>query len=405
MADIGRLLSLTAGLNASLNLFDSAPGSFLPLLPRSSVPSLLPRGRTPIERPIVTVDGRRLPRIHGARDIGAIEMPLEFKGANNNTGGAVATWEDKLEAGVLLASLFGAVATATVGAAPTVAGGSGTALTASSTALANLDIVLVPTSAGGEIRQVVSGGGTTSLVLNAALVGTPTNAATIIRLGRYAHSPSTTNHKHVWFNAEWENARRRYRDCAPSAFSLTIPNTGLVEFDSTWMPNDYDDTAEANPAFVSPTAGSPIVSGGNTFIVAAKSLMLRSAKLTVGLGLAMRETSTGANGVKGGVCADKTAVMLEGECYVGDDVGTIGELVDDSGTPSLDDILGTDAALGAAITTRDVMLQVGTVPGACMFIRLPEADIRGQVVEGGAFNVLKFSAMACGATPLYLGVG
>jgi hypothetical protein len=405
MTDVNRLRSLTAGINAALNSFNTAPSTFTTLQPRTSVPSMAPRAREAIERPVVVVDGRRLPRLHGPRNIAAIELPLEMKGANSNTGGAVSDWEAKLEQGNLLASLFGAVGVATTGSAPTVSGGSGTSLTASSTVLANNDIILIPTSAGNELRQVVSGGGSTSIVLNVAMVGTPTNGATIIRLGRYTVAPSLTNHKHMWFNAEGETWRRRYKDCAPMQFSLNIPATGMVEFDSAWTPTDWDDAAEANPSFAAPTAGSPIVSGNNALFIAARSLMFKTAKLTVVNGTQMRESSTGPNGVLGGVCADKTNIMLEAECYVGDDNPSIGEFVDDSGTPSMDDILGSDATLGGSITTRDVMLQVGTVAGQCLFLRLPEADIRGETTENGALTMLKLTMMATGAAPLHLGVG
>lgn len=407
MTDVGRLLSLTAGINAALNSIGTAPGAFTTLLPRGTVPSLLPRSREPLDRKLAAVDGRRFLRAQGRKNIDPITLPLEMKGINANTGAAVGDWEAKQEAGMLWPSLFGSVATPTIGAKPTVAvsGSSTAALEASSNVLAALDIFGVTTSVGFEIRQVTAGGGTTTITPNAAFLGVPVAGADIIRFGRYTHAPSVTDHKHVWLNAEWENARRRYSDCAPASFVLTIPNSGFVELDVVVNPNDYADAAEANPAFASPTAGSPIVAGGCQFVIAAKQLMIRNAKLTVDNGVAMRESSTGVNGVVGGVCADKTNVMLEGEIYIGGDTPTIGELVDDSGTPSLDNILGSDAVIGEVATARDVMLQVGGAAGAAMFIRIPEADIRGEVVEGGAFNVLKFQAFATGAVPLYFGVG
>lgn len=404
MTDVSRLLSLTAGINAALNSIGTAPGAFTAIQPRSTVPSLLPRSREAIDRPLPSQDGRRFPRLQGRRNIDAINLPLELKGINNNTGGAVADWEAKQEAGMLWPSLFGAVAAATLNAAPTATSAAGVVLTASTNVLANLDIIGVATDKGLEWRQVVSGGGTTTPSMNAALLGTVVPGSTIIRAARYTHAPSTTNHKHVWFNAEWENLRRRYSDCAPGGFEIVIPTTGIVEFNSTWLPNDWSDQAEADPAFSAPTAGQPVVSGGCSFIIAAKALMMLNAKLTVDNGTVMRESSTGVNGVVGGVCADKTRVMLEVEVYVGNDSPTIGELVDDSGTPSLDNILGSDAAIGDAITTRDVMLCVGVTAGASIFMRLPEADIRGEVVEGGPFNRAKLTCMATGSTPLYFGV-
>ena len=408
MTDVSRLVSLTYGINASATTIGTAPGSFAPLLPRSTPTSFFPRSRAVIERPLANTDGRRLARIQGVKDIAELSLPLEFKGVDSNTGAGVTTnWESKLEQGNLLASLFGGVGTlTTAGAAPTVSSGSGTSLTVSSNVIANNDIILFTTSVGTEIRQVASGGGTTTLTLDRAMVGTATAATTVYRAARYTMATATTIHTPVWFDAEGENWRRRFSDCQPSSMVLNIPNAGLVEADFGFMPNDYADNAETpTPSFAAPTAGSPVVSGGSAFFIGSTAFMLRSARLTVNVGMVMRETTTGINGVRGGVATDKSNIMLEGELYVGDNGGSIGELVDDSGTPTLDSILGTDAATGASITSLDLSLAVGTAAGAALYIRIPAADLRSPGVrEGGPFAVLPFQAMATGASPLTLGV-
>lgn len=412
MTDVARLVNLTYGINASATTIGTAPGSFAPLLPRSTPASFFPRSRAVIERPLANTDGRRLARLQGVKDIAELALPLEFKGVNNNTGiGVTTNWESSLEQGNLLASLFGGVAAlTTTGAAPTVSSGSGTSLTVSSNVIANNDIILFTTSVGTEVRQVASGGGTTTLTLDRAMLGTATAATTVYRAARYTMATATTIHTPVWFDAEGENWRRRYSDCQPSSMVLNIPNAGLVEADFSFMPNDYADNAETpTPSFAAPTAGSPVVSGGSAFFIGSGvspvAFMLRNARLTVNVGMVMRETTTGINGVRGGVATDKSNIMLEGELYVGDNGGSIGELVDDSGTPTLDSILGTDAATGAGITTLDLCLNVGTVAGAALYIRIPAADVRSTGVrEGGPFAVLPFQAMATGASPLTLGV-
>lgn len=408
MTDVSRLLSLTYGINAAAQTIGTAPLSFNPLLPRSQVGSMFPRSRTPIDRPLYSVDGRRFPRIHGVKDIAAIDVPLEFKGVNSNTGAAVAAWEAKMEQGNLLASLFGALGVATTGAAPTVSSNGPATLTVSSSVLADLDIILVTTSTGVEARQIISGGGTTTVTVDRNWVGTPTAASTVIRAARWQVSTALTAHLPIWFNAEGENWRRRYADCQPNSMTLNVPNAGLVEFDCQFLPNDWDDQVEADPAFSAPTAGSPIVSGGSAFFIGSTPYMLRNARLTMANGAVMRETTTGINGVRGGVCTDKTNIMLEGELYVGNNTGTVGELVDDAGTPSLNDILGDGLSTGAAITTYDIALQVGTAAGAALYVRIPAADIRSAGVrEGGPFAVLPFQAMATTPTtgaPMTLGV-
>lgn len=412
MTDVSRLVSLTYGINAAAQTIGTAPGTFSPLLPRSTPTSFFPRSRAVIERPLANTDGRRLARIQGVKNVAELALPLEFKGINNNTGiGVTTNWESSMEQGNLLASLFGGVAAlTTTGAAPTVSSGTGTSLTVSSNVIANNDIILFTTSVGNEVRQVASGGGTTTLTLDRAMVGTASAGTTVIRAARYTMATATTVHLPVWFDAEGENWRRRYSDCQPSSMVLNIPNAGLVEADFSFMPNDYIDNAETpTPSFVAPTSGSPVVSGGSAFFIGSNAFMLRNARLTVNVGMAMRETTTGANGIRGGVATDKSNIMLEGELYVGDNNGgganSIGELVDDGGTPTLDSILGTDAATGAGITTLDIMLAVGTVAGAAMYIRIPAADVRSEgVTEGGPFAVLPFQAMATGPSPITLGV-
>lgn len=409
MTDVARLVNLTYGINASATTIGTAPGAFATLLPRSTPASFFPRTRQAIDRPLASVDGRRFARVLGPKDVGELSLPLEFKGVDTNTGGAVAAWEAKMEQGNLLASLFGGVATATTGAAPTVVSGSGTALVASSTVIANNDILLLTTSVGTEIRQVASGGGTANLTLDRALVGTATASSTIIRGGRYTMATATTIHSPVWFDAEGENWRRRYSDCQPSSLVLNVPNAGLVEADFAFMPNDWSDETDGSPSFSAPTAGSPIVSGGSGFFIGSNAFMLRNARLTVNVGMAMRETTTGANGIRGGVAADKTNIMLEGELYVGSNTGAIGNAQDDSGgagvSPFLNDILGDGFSAGTVATTQDIMLSVGSAAGAALYVRIPAADIRSPGVrEGGAFAVLPFQAMATGASPLTLGV-
>jgi hypothetical protein len=416
MSDVTRLTSLTYGLNASATTIGTAPGTFATVLPRSSPTSFLPRSRQAIDRALYSVDGRRFMRVFGVKDIGELQLPVEFKGVSGNTGAGITSaggWELVMEQGNLLASLFGSTAaTTTVGAAPTVTSGTGSSLTVSTNVLANLDIILVQTSIGTEARQVVSGGGTTTVTVDRAWVGTPTASSTVIRAARYSVSTSQTIHTPVWFNCEGENWRRRYADCQPSSLVLNVPNAGLVEADFAFLPNDWDDQAEANPAFAAPTAGSPVVSGGSQFFIGANSFMLRNARLTVNVGMVMRETTTGINGIRGGLATDKTNIMLEGELYVGDNAGVIGDVSDDTGgagvSPFLNDILGDGSATGTAPSSVDVSLQVGTAAGAAMFLRIPAADFRSAGVrEGGPFAVLPFQAFAtapASGSPFSLGV-
>lgn len=412
MTDVARLLDLQFGLQSSTGDFSSTPGTVSRLLPRSTS-GLLPRQRTPVERPLYSSDGRRYAQVRGVKDLGPIELGMEFRGMSNASGGAV-TVQSVMEQARMLDSFFGTAASAITGAATTVTGGtpgSGTLTVTAGTNIADGDMVCFTTGSsapfGLVMREVASGGTTTTLTLDRAYTGTPTSGATVFRAARWNLSTSTTHHTHGYFRAEGESWRRDYFGCAPSQMSLDLPDGGLVGFSSSWMPTDWTDVAEANPSYSDPTAGQPIVNAAADFRIAGVAFLLKSAKLTASNGMQVRTTSTGTNGMLGAVAADKTSVMLEGSIYVGDNAASIGELVDNSGTPDLDSLLGASATVGAAITTRDISLAVGGAANACMYLRIPAADFRGSVQEDGGLTVFRFEAMATvpsSGSPFRLGV-
>jgi hypothetical protein len=417
MTDISRLQTLRYALHANATTFTGTPGSLFPLQITDEASSFLPRQRTPIDRSLRSLSGRRFPHIRGAQDVGDLTVATEFKGVNSNTGGAVTDWEAKMEQGYLLASLFGAVAPATSSTAPTVAASGHTpatgVLAVVGTTTANGQVVAFATAAGLQIGRIESGGGTTTLTLQHPYSGAPTTGATVFRLGVYSVSDSVTSHVHAFFAAEGENWRRDYFGCAPMSLNIGIPNTGALTMSSVFSPTSWSDVAEVNPAYADPTAGSPIVNDGGIFRLDGVEYLLRNASITYNCATAIRETATRANGRLGGVCGtgEGKSFMIEGELYIGAPNGGLtapelaGELVDNVASPSLVNLLGSDVAAGQVSTAREVALQVGTEIGGCMYALLPTADFRATVQTSGAFPVVRFQAMGTGALPAVLAVG
>jgi hypothetical protein len=418
MTDILRLQTLRYALHTNASTFTGTPGSLFPLQITDDGASFLPRQRTPIERPLKSLGGRRYPHIRGAQDTADVSVVLEMKGVNSNTGAAVATWETKLEQGYLLQSLFGTAAPATTGAAPTIAAAGHTPSTGvvAFTAAANVQngaVIAFATSSGLQIGRVETGGGatTTSVTLQHPYSGTPTNAATVYRLAVYDVSDSVTGHIHAFFAAEGEDWRRDYFGCAPMSMNIAVPNTGLVTMSSTFSPTTWSDVAEANPAYADPTAGNPLVNDGAIFRLDGVEFLLRNASITYNCATAMRETSSRTNGKLGGVCGtgDGKSFMIEGELYLGDASTVLPEAIDNgsyaAGAPQLVSMLGSDVAAGQISTAREVSLQIGTEIGGCMYALLPSADFRATMQAGGAFPVVKFQAMGTGALPATLAVG
>jgi len=410
MTDISRLQTLRYALHTNATTFTGTPGVLSPLQITDEASSFLPRQRTPIDRSLRSLSGRRFPHLRGAQDVGDLTVACEFKGVNSNTGGAVSDWEAKTEQGYLLASLFGALAPATTSTAPTIAAAGHTpasgVVAVVGTNTANGQVVAFATSAGLQIGRIESGGGTTSLTLQHPYAGTPTTSATVFRLGVYSVSDSTTSHVHAFFAAEGEDWRRDYFGCAPMSMNIGIPNTGALTMSSVFSPSTWSDVAESNPAYADPTAGNPIVNDGAYFRLDGVEYLLRNASITYNCATAIRETASKTNGRLGGVCGtgDGKNFMIEGELYISDSA-TLGEIQDNAGTPSLVNLLGSDVAAGQISTAREVALQVGTEIGGGLYALLPTADFRATVQTSGAFPVVRFQAMGTGPSPAILAVG
>ena len=411
MTDVARLSTLRYGLHSDAYTFTGTP-SLVPLRLTDDGASFLPRNRAPLMRNLRSLSGRRYAHARGVQDLADLSINTEFRGVNNNTGGAVSDWEAKMEQGYLLASLFGAVAPATTGDAPTINSSGHTpasgvlGVNTNSTNTANGHVIAFPTTAGLQIGRIASGGGTSSVTLEHPYSGTPTTGGTITRLAVYSVSDSVTHHVHSMFTAEGEDWRRDYFGCAPMSMALALPNAGLVGMTSVFSPTSFSDVAEANPSHAEPTSGSPIVVDACKMWFAGLDVIARDISINYSCATTPRTASTRTNGKVGGVCGtgDGKTFTIEFSVYVGD--GNLsGELTDGSTTPDLNALLGDDDAAGDIATTREISLQVGTEVGACMYAFLPEADcvVTTQHVDG--LTVARVVATGTGSLPAILAVG
>lgn len=410
MTDVARLSTLRYGLHTDAYTFTGTP-SLSVLRPTDDGASFLPRNRAPLARNLRSLSGRRYAHARGVQDLADLTINTEFRGVNSNTGGAVTDWEAKMEQGYLLASLFGAVAPATTGAATTAttagsSGATGTLVVASGAGISNGQVIAFASSTGLQVARVESGGGTTTLTLSHPFEGTVTNGTTVFRLAVYSVSDSVTHHVHAMFAAEGEDWRRDYFGCAPMSMALALPNTGLVGMTSVFSPTSFADVAEVNPSHAEPTAGSPIVVDACKMWFAGLDVIARDISINYSCATTARTASTRTNGKVGGVCGtgDGKTFTIEFSLYLGD--GNLsGELTDGSTTPDLNALLGDDDAAGDIATTRKVSLQVGTEIGAVMYAYLPEADcvVTTQHVDG--LTVARVVATGTGSLPAILAVG
>ena len=412
MTDVARLSTLRYGLHSNAFTFTGTP-TLVPLRLTDDGASFLPRNRTPIPRPLRSLSGRRYSHIRGVQDLADITVATEFRGVNSNTGAAVSDWEAKMEQGYLLASLFGAVAPATTGAAPTAAASGHTpasgivAFTAASN-VQNGAVIGFATSAGFQVGRVASGGGasTTSVTLDHPYSGTPTTSTTVFRMGVYTVNDAVTHHVHAMFSAEGEDWRRDYFGCMPMSMSLAVPNAGLMTMSSVFSPTSFAHLAEANPVHAEPTSGNPIVVDACKMWFAGLDVIARDLTINYSAATAPRVASTRTNGRLGGVSStgDGKTFVMEFSVYLGDG-NLAGEVRDSTGSPTLNELIGDSSSSGQPSTTRKVSLQVGSEAGAVVYAYLPEADCVVTTQHTDGLTVARVVATGTGALPAILAVG
>ena len=395
MTDSANLVDLKFAMHASTSDFTSTPTG-VTIHPIQRPTSLLRKSRNPIMRPHARLDGRNLVHAWGAKDLSPFTIEMEMRGVATNTGGTK-TWQTSMEQGTLLDSLFGADAAAiTVGTVPTLSTWSGTSVTlaggAASMTVGDM-IGVLDTSGNLQIREITAGTASVNLTVDRALTGTPSTGSTVYHCARWDHSASTTAHKHGYFRAEFESHRTDFFGCAPKSFELDFVDGGPLVFRHTWMPNDWQDVAEANPSYAAPTAGG-LITGNLQFFIGSTQFLIRDAKFSVDNGQVQRKTGSGPNGVQGGVAADKRQILMTGSLYLGDNALSLNEIVDDSGTPALGIFTGDSAVAGDLAGTYDVAIQAGTAVGQALYLRLPAAAFRGNVVEKDGLLCVDFTAMA-----------
>ena len=409
MTDVSRLLTVRHALHSDSSTFTGTPGTLFPLRCTDDVAGLYPRNRVALARNLRSQGGRRYSHARGSQDVADITLATEFRGVDSNTGAAVAAWEAKMEQGLLLQSMFGAVAPATTGVAPTIAASGHTPLSGilavAGLTTANGQVIAFATTTGLQMGRILSGGGTTSLTLDHPYTGTPTTAATVFRMAVYTVADSVTHHVHAFLTGEGESWRRDYSGCAPMSMALSLASGQLVGMSSVFSPTSWADVAEADPAHAEPTAGSPIVADRVRLMIDGVEYFASNLSINYSNATQIRDVDTiGGNGRLGGVCGagDGKSFTIEGEVLIGATSPALtGELADAAMVP----LLGSDVNAGAVSTVREVALMVGSDVGAIMYALLPTADFVASTAIVNGLSRMKFTAVGTGTLPAVLAVG
>lgn len=387
---ISRVVEIRAGKHASAADFSSTPGSLIALEPDSH--GFMPPDRRRIRRSFASLDNRRLADIVGPVDLAPCALVVPVRGASVSAGAAFDP-ETATELGVLFDCVFGAASVDPASTGTTATGGNGATPNITVTSGTNyVDgmAILFDTDTGTFAREIVSGGGTGTLVLDRTYTGTPTG--TVHRLAHWDATPANSEHVHAYFDVEGEDWRRIYAGCM-SSLDLDMKEADVVKASFSWLPTNVTDSADANPSHTAPTAGSYIVNVNGDLRIGNASFLARDLKFSLGASPVARPSIQGPQGVSGYVVPNLDECKLTGRFYLGDNASSLGEIVDDSGTPSLDSLQGGNT-VGALPTTRDVAVQIGTIAGACLYLRIRAAEFRAKIVDVDGQPCVDFTAYA-----------
>ncbi len=387
-AEIDRILDLRFGKHSSAASFTATPGTLRRLNPETC--DFRPKDHRRLERVLKSADNKRFSGVIGPSDLSAHQLSMMLRGTSS-PGGAAFTPQSTMDCADVLDVVVGSASPGPVGVACTaVAAGSDGAtktLVLSGTSYANGDMLLFSTDVGVFLREVVSGGGTTTVVLDRIFTGTVVNGGAVARAARWNHDPTVHDHVHGGFSVEAENWKQLVLGCMAESMEITFAEGEVAMLTTSWLPTVLTPDVDGSLSFTAPTAGQEIVCVNGAFWIGDVQYLTENMVLRWNNRLRPRRTPQGANGVLGYVVVEQDDVSLSGRIYAGSNSGSLGEMQYDAGTPSFRDLTEGN-------TTRDIAFQIGTVAGAALYVRIPAADIRATAVESDGLTMWEVQAMA-----------
>lgn len=397
MTSLDRMKSVRFGLHSSVSDFSSTPGT-LPFL-EPKVAGLMPFDTERLDENVFRGDGMDSPAIVGVKTLPDIQLDLDMRGVASNTGGALAA-ATATEVGPLLNSIMGVSSVDPSGASTTITAdnGSTSSLTlASTTNFADGVGVLFETTSGRVVREQVSKLGSVLTLDRAWVDGAPASDAVPYRSVYWTLEQAVNAHVHAMMRGEGQDWRRDFVGCAGSLV-ISGAEGKPVSFSSKWKPTDWADADEANPSFVAPTAGNYIMNINGGLWIGAEKFMFKSWSLDLGFEVQPAGSITGPNGVQG-YKVTKKAPVLTGMLYFGTGGASVGEISDSAGNVRFDQIQGlinkgltTAKAKGSRADTYDIALQVDDRPGACLYVRMPAAELSGTMTIDNGLEMISLIA-------------
>lgn len=396
MTDINRVQLVQYGNHSSTTDLSAVPGSLVSLDCEEA--DVLPRDVNRLERNLYRDDNAEYADVIAEKGLDELSLGLLLRGVANNTGGALVA-NTATEVGRMMESMMGAAATDPTNTGTTITadtGALGTLTVTAGTNYANGVGILFMDGNGEYIaRELVSGGGTTTLTLDRNHVdGAPGSDNIPYRSVYWTLAPSVSMHTHGFIRARGANWERSYFGCAGS-LRLSMKEKEAVKFQTKWRPTNWTDTTVA-AAYSAPSAGDYVMGLNSKMYIGSDAVLLKGCDIDLGYTIAPRETASSANGLLGYMVTRKQPV-IEGSLYFGVAGLSFGEIADSTGNISLNKIQGLTASAGTALaagqveSTYDVGIQFGAGPGRTLYVRCPAASFRGRLVVENGIEMCKFS--------------
>lgn len=343
-------------------------------------------GQTKLDRDLRCGDNVMTSRILGPKDPG-ISFSTEAHGLYTVAADAVVA-----VAGVtnkaLLEGVFGVAGD--LGTGDTVSSASALELTVAGSALVDGDFVLVTgaTSGNRQVREIASGGGTTTPDIDRALTqvdNSTEDPATGVVWNSAVYRMTDTNADldTLFFDIEGDTERHRLRGGTVTGLTINVPSDGgRVMYSWEVDGNDWDRTTLANPTYSAENDGTVAIAVNSPVWIDATMYMVRDLTISISRKSTRKVTQFGINGYYGhGTVGSE--VSISGSLYIG--------------ASDLEAAAGFRDTLNSA-TTKDILIQVGDTAGSCIGFRIPDGDCSAEHVVLDGLDGISFEAKATRTT-------
>jgi len=339
--------------------------------------------QTKLARNLRKGDMEMTARIQGPRDAGISFTTEAYGNGTEGADGVAAVAAESTDE--LFRAVMGQAGVA--GTGDTVSASSGTSLTVAGTDIANGDFLLLTGATSGrkQVRQVVAGGGTTSLTLDRALTeddGTAEDAATGVAIAgvRWDLDNENQDQDTYFFDYEGKTDRHQILGAVCTALEIAVPSGGeRVLLNWNFDGNDWErEGTLASPTVGTNSDGQVITAANAPLWIGNDQFMVRDMAITITRKANRKVTQFGENGYHGHATTG-SEVSITGTIYLGTD--------DLEAIASYKDTLNGNS-------TQDILIQIGRTSGRILAIRAQAADFSADKVSVDGLDAIQFTATA-----------